>query len=165
MGGKFLWDDDKETPEVLSSSYLFPEQNQMIEFEVRPWATNTEGGAGVGNIFYGSEGYLVVKGYNTYEAFDKAGKLDQEELGRRPGRQALRQLHRGASGNRDTSILHGPVETAHTSSGLAHLGNISYRLGRRLKFDPATETFVGDSEANAMLTREYRKPYVVPQNV
>src|SRR3954447_6435730 len=40
LGGKFLWDDDKETPDVLSSSYLFPEQNQMIEFEVRPWKTN-----------------------------------------------------------------------------------------------------------------------------
>ena len=45
MGGKFLWDDDKETPEVLSSTYLFPEQKKMIEFEVRPWGTNPEGGA------------------------------------------------------------------------------------------------------------------------
>src|SRR3954449_11271534 len=69
MGGKFLWDDDKETPDVLSSSYFFPEQNQMIEFEVRPWDTNKEAGVGVGNIFYGSEGYLVIKGYNPYESF------------------------------------------------------------------------------------------------
>ncbi|MCA1686713.1 MAG: hypothetical protein LC745_12245, partial [Planctomycetia bacterium] len=75
MGGKFLWDDDKETPEVLSSNYLFPEQKQMIEFEVRPWATNTESGVGVGNLFYGSDGYLAVKGYNSFEAFDKSGKL------------------------------------------------------------------------------------------
>ncbi len=42
MGGKFLFDDDKETPELLSSSYFFPETNQMIEFEVRPWDTNSE---------------------------------------------------------------------------------------------------------------------------
>ena len=71
MGGKFLWDDDKETPEVLSSTYLFPEQKKMIEFEVRPWLTNSEAGpgSGVGNIFYGSDGYLVIKGYNTYESF------------------------------------------------------------------------------------------------
>ena len=51
--------------------------------------------SGVGNIFYGSEGYLVVKGYNTYESFDRRGKPGPEEQGRRPGRQALRQLHRG----------------------------------------------------------------------
>ena len=66
MGGKFLFDDDKETPEVLASSYLYPDQGKMIEFEVRPWCTNLEDGAGVGNIFYGSEGYMVVKGYDTF---------------------------------------------------------------------------------------------------
>ena len=33
---QFLFDDAKETPEVLSSSYLFPKEKKMIEFEVRP---------------------------------------------------------------------------------------------------------------------------------
>jgi predicted dehydrogenase len=69
MGGKFLFDDDKETPEVLSSTYLYPDQKKIIEFEVRPWCTNLEGGAGVGNIFYGSDGYMVIKGYDTYEVY------------------------------------------------------------------------------------------------
>ena len=67
--------------------------------------------------------------------------------------------------SRDAGSLHGPVETAHTSSALAHLGNTSYRLGRKLTFDPKTETFVGDDEANRMLTRNYRKPFVVPATV
>ncbi len=66
---------------------------------------------------------------------------------------------------RDAKKLNGPVETAHTSSGLAHLGNIAYRVGRRLNFDPATEKFIGDSEADTFLTRNYRKPYVVPDQV
>jgi hypothetical protein len=57
------------------------------------------------------------------------------------------------------------VETAHLSSGLAHLGNIAYRLDRVLKFDAAAEQFVGDAEANKMLTREYRAPYIVPDKV
>lgn len=164
LGGKFLWDDDKETPDVLSSSYLFPEQNQMIEFEVRPWATNTEGGVGVGNIFYGSDGHLVVKGYNSYEAYDKSGKLLRKNSDGDPvGKHFANFID--AVRRRDPKVLHGPVETAHTSSALAHLGNISYRLGRRLKFDPSTETFPDDSEANAMLTRHYRQPYAVPQKV
>ncbi len=164
MGGKFLWDDDKETPEVLSSSYFFPEQNQMIEFEVRPWATNTEGGIGVGNLFYGSEGHLAVNGYNSYQAFDKSGKLLKKRSDGDPVGKHFANFIEGVR-RRDKSVLHGPVETAHTSSALAHLGNIAYRLGRRLKFDPASETFPGDSEANAMLTRDYRRPYVVPQSV
>jgi predicted dehydrogenase len=165
MGGKFLWDDDKETPDVLSSSYFFPEQNKMIEFEVRPWATNTEGGAGVGNIFYGSDGYLVINGYNSYEAF--LGPRGEPGPNNRDADPVSKHFANfiAAVRSRDTSIQHGPVETAHIASGLAHLGNISYRLGRRLKFDPATETFVGDSEANALLTRDYRKGFVVPEKV
>lgn len=64
MGGKFLWDDAKEVPEVLTSVYNYPDENKIIQFEVRPWATNTEEGVTVGNIFYGEKGILVVDGYN-----------------------------------------------------------------------------------------------------
>ncbi len=165
MGGKFLWDDDKETPEVLCSAYRFPEQNKMIEFEVRHWCTNREGGAGVGNIFYGSKGYLVVKGYDTYESYLGEGRTPGPKASK-PGELGLHfQNFIEAVRTRDSSILHGPVETAHYSSGLAHLGNIAYRLNRRLEFDSQAEQFVGDDEANAMLTRDYRAPFVVPEKV
>ena len=140
MGGKFLWDDDKETPEVLTSSYFFPDTNQMIEFEVRPWYTNTEAGVGVGNLFYGSDGWLVIKGYNNYELYMKGDKEPKSKKsdGDPVGKHFANFIN--AVRSRDASTLHGPVETAHTSSGLAHLGNIAYRLGRKLKFDPANRT-------------------------
>ena len=38
-------------------------------------------------------------------------------------------------------------------------------LGADLKMDPQTERFTGNSKANKMLTREYRKPFVVPEKV
>ncbi|MDX1284591.1 MAG: Gfo/Idh/MocA family oxidoreductase, partial [Draconibacterium sp.] len=63
MGGKYLWDDAKTTPEVLTSIYNYPEEDKIIQFEVRPWCTNTEEGVTVGNIFYGDKGILVVDGY------------------------------------------------------------------------------------------------------
>jgi hypothetical protein len=69
MGGKFLWDDCKEVPEIQTSIYHYPKQKKIIQFEVRHWNTNLEDGAGVGNIFYGEKGYMVVKGYNTYETY------------------------------------------------------------------------------------------------
>jgi hypothetical protein len=44
-----------------------------------------------------------------------------------------------------------------------HLANISYRLGRTIHWDAKTLRCVGDEEANKMLTRDYRAPYVVPK--
>jgi hypothetical protein len=63
------------------------------------------------------------------------------------------------------SIQNGPVQTGALSSSLAHLGNISYRLGKQLDFDPVAERFIGSDidDANNMLTREYRAPYLLPE--
>lgn len=162
QGGKFLWDDAKETPEVLSSTYHYPDEGKMIEFEVRPWCTNLEDGAGVGNIFYGSEGYMVIKGYDSYETY--LGQKREPGPARKAGGDHYANFV-AAVRARDTGLQNGPVETAHTSSALAHLGNIAFRCQRTLRFDPKTERFVGDSEADAMLKRKYRKPYIVPEKV
>jgi hypothetical protein len=45
------------------------------------------------------------------------------------------------------------------------LEELKYRLGRTLKLDPERETFVGDEEANRLLTRPYRAPFVVPEKL
>ena len=161
-GGKFLWKDCRETPETLTSVYKYPKQGKVIQFEVRPWMTNKEDGVEIGNIFYGDKGYMVVNGYSDYKTF-----LGKERApgpaGNAGGDHYLNFIE--AVRARDKAKLNGPVETAHLSSGIAHLGNIAYRLGRTLKFDPKKEEFISDSEANAMLTRKYRAPYTVPQQV
>jgi predicted dehydrogenase len=164
MGGQFLFDDDKQTPELLSSTYLFPEDKKIIEFEVRPWCTNADDGVEVGNIFYGSEGYMVIRKYDTYEVY--LGQKREKGPRRTEGGD---QFHYAnflkAVRSRKPTDLDGPIETGHLAAGLAHLGNISYRLGRQLEFDSAKERFVGDAQADAMLTRKYRPPFVVPEKV
>ena len=45
------------------------------------------------------------------------------------------------------------------------LEDMTYTLGRKLDFDAKAEKFVDDSQANALLTRQYRKPFVVPERV
>ena len=177
MGGKFLWDDCKEVPEVQTSVYHYPEEKKIIQFEVRPWCTNTEDGATVGNIFYGDKGVLIVEGYDKYKTFlgreRTPGKFGDD------GTVSGSEMDRGAGGtdghfanfieavrkHDDKTILNAPVETAHLSSGLAHLGNIAYRLDRVLTFNPHAETFVNDPEADEMLTRNYRGDFVVPAKV
>jgi hypothetical protein len=67
--------------------------------------------------------------------------------------------------SRKQTDLHADIEEGHISAALVHLANASYRVGRTLHFDPATEKFVNDAEANKLITREYRKPFVVPERV
>jgi predicted dehydrogenase len=56
-----------------------------------------------------------------------------------------------------------PVEVAHRSITICHLGNIAMRLGRgKLRWDPRTEQIIGDEEAARMLSRPYRAPWVMP---
>jgi len=164
MGGKFLWDDCKEVPEIQTSIYHYPKQKKMIQFEVRNWNTNLEDGAGVGNIFYGEKGYMVIKGYDTYETY-LGEKREKGPARKESGELGLHfQNWFDAIRARDMSIQNGPVQTGHLASSLAHLGNISYRLGRQLEFDPVAERFIGEgeNEANAMLSRDYRAPYLLP---
>jgi len=176
MGGKFLWDDCKEVPEVLTSVYHYPEEQKIIQFEVRPWCTNTEDGVKVGNIFYGDKGILVVDGYDTFKTY--MGKNREPGLSGSDGGDSGTEMDRGLGGTdghfanfieairkSDPSILTAPVETAHLSSALAHLGNIAYRTERVLTFNPDSEKFINDPEANRMLTRNYREGFEVPEFV
>jgi predicted dehydrogenase len=162
MGGKFLWDDCKEVPEIQTSIYHYPKEKKIIQFEVRNWCTNLEDGAGVGNIFYGDKGYMVIKGYDTYETY--LGQKREKGPTRKAGGDHFKNWI-DAIRARDMSIQNAPVETGHLSSALAHLGNISYRLGQQLEFDPVVERFVGNEDANNMLSREYRAPYLLPEKV
>lgn len=57
------------------------------------------------------------------------------------------------------------VETGHRSSTVCHLGNIARWLNRKLKWDPAGETFIGDEEANTYLDRKRRKGFEIPEKV
>lgn len=176
MGGKFLWDDCKEVPEVLTSVYHYPEENKIIQFEVRPWCTNSEEGVDVGNIFYGDKGVLVVNGYDKFKTY--LGQNREPGISGDDGGIAASGIDRGAGGTdghfanfiqavreHDASILNAPVETAHLASGLAHLGNIAYRMDKVLTFNPHAEQFVNDPEADEMLSRNYREGFEVPNIV
>ena len=163
-GGHFMFDDDQQTPNTLISTFEYPEQKKMLVFETRHWITNHEGfGSGaaneVGVTFYGSEGYMQVS-YFQYATY-----LGQNREPGPSGEAAPNEYERFIAGvrSRKHEDLGVEIEEGHLTSALCHLGNIAYRLDRTVRFDPATETFPGDEQANAMLTRDYRRPYVVPQ--
>ncbi len=164
MGGKFLWNDDKETPELLSTLYKYTRDNKMVQFETRPWNTNKENGATVGNIFYGEKGYMVVNGYGSFETFlgDKREPGPKGSEGKEIDH--FTNFHKAVR-SRKMSDQNGPVETIHYSSTIAHLGNVAFRVGDTLDFDPSTERFRDNDYANEFLKRNYRGEFVVPEIV
>ena len=163
MGGKFLWDDDKETPETMTALLKWKKENIMGEIAVRPWSSNYEDGVRVGNIFYGSKGFMLMRTYNSYEVYFGANR-DPGPKGDFGGDHYANFIK--AVRSRKTSDQHGPVETAHTSSSVAHIANIALQTNRKLDFDPKTERFTNDDEANSYLRRKtYRKGFEVPENV
>ena len=158
----------QETPNTQTTVFKYGD-GTILEFETRGWYTNQEGFRGneAGNLFYGTEGYLEILG-DTWRAFRKREKEPFAASGENVVSPAenhyINFVEAVRAGNKDhlnCDILEGVV-----SSDLPHLANISYRLGRELHFNGAAVRFVGDPEADAMLTRkEYRKPYVLPDKV
>jgi predicted dehydrogenase len=164
-GGVETYGHDKttqETPNTQTAVYKYAD-GKMLELETRGRYTNHEGSRGqeVGNIFYGTDGWLEISG-STWKAFRKRGKepfAESKDSERERSSHWANFVDAVRAGKNE--MLHCDINEGHLSTSLCHLANISYRLDRALKFKGAAEKFVGDAEADAMLTRVYRKPYVL----
>jgi predicted dehydrogenase len=173
-GGYFGPESSQETPDIHSSLFKYAD-GTVLEFATRGQHTNDEGTQKIGNLFYGTGGWLWI---------DADGRKWQSYLGRKeekgPGMEV--PADQGGSDPRfptsietphyqnfvdairagDPKILTSDILEGHLSSTLSHLANISYRVGRVLRFDDKTERFVNDKEADRLLTREYRKGFDLP---
>jgi predicted dehydrogenase len=159
-GGRFGYKDDGETPNTELVTFEF--DDAMMQFEVRGLATNDEQGVRIGDIFYGTEGVLAISSYTTWQTF--MGPKLEKGVGGSGGGDHFANFVKAVH-TRDRKVQNADIEEGHLSSAYCHLGNISYRLGRKLHINPSSESFVNDAEADRMLTREYRAPYVVPAKV
>ncbi len=120
------------------------------------------GGNGV--RFEGTEGWVYVD----------RGKLEMEPASLATARLGPGEIHLGPESSagthmgiwldairkRDAKLVNAPVEVGHRSATLCHLANIAMEVGRPLRWDPAGEQFLGDDEANRLLTRSPREPWI-----
>ncbi len=170
-GGKYVYKDDQETPNNQIATFDYGDGE--IVFEVRGILTGTEGGLPtdrggganvIGDLIYGSDGWMAVSGesFQVYKG-EKSEKI-MDEKGNSSGVPHFKNFIQAVR-SREPKELNADVEVGVTSAILVHLANISHRLGKRLPFDPQTMTFPGNAEANRMLTRPYRAPYIVPEKV
>ncbi|MCC6862811.1 MAG: Gfo/Idh/MocA family oxidoreductase [Bryobacterales bacterium] len=168
-GGKFVYQDDQETPNTQLA--VFDYGDAQITFDVRGLITPGEGDVRrgnhfVGNIFFGSEGFLTLDGFGfrVYRGDKRELAMEQKPEGGGPDSLHLANFL-SACRSRDYRQLAADIEVGVTSVALVHFANISYRVGRRLTIDPERWSILDDAEASRMLTRDYRAPYVVPERV
>jgi hypothetical protein len=160
-GNKWYFDDAQEFPDTLQVNYEYAgKAPRLLTYEMRIWAPYPMDGESEGAAVFGDRGYLVL-GNSRWRAYGTGGKLLKEVSGDSHERPHVQNFIDCIRSRRRPYC---DLETVgHPASILCHAGNISARLGRKLRLDPATETFIDDKEANALRTRPaYRKPWLLP---
>ena len=159
-GGKFLFDDDQEFPDTQQVTFEYPGDGnvgsqRLLIYEQRLWSTNYPHNCDSGAEFYGTSGQMFLS---------RRGKIEVQS-----DRNALVKLDVALGGQDDAAhvanfcaAIRGEARpnadalTGHLSTSLCHLGNIATRLERSLRFDPKSEQFIADDEANRLVSRTYR---------
>ena len=167
FGGRYAIKDGGETPDVQQVLYHFLAEDCVVSWSTR----EVNEGDRAGLVFYGTKGTLDVarSGYSIRPE-TWTGDADGT-TGKRAPATATREVK---GGNLDEQHVrnfldcvksrqrpNADVEEGHLSAVMCHLGNLSTRLGRSLTWDAEHERIVGDDEANALLTKAYRKPWTL----
>jgi predicted dehydrogenase len=149
---------------TLFTPYMLKEDQYVRDNDVFPYwmqnATRIE--------IFGTEGFMIVGrhggGWQVYVRPDDRKPVVKDQMyGRFPDPEHQQNF---IDCIRSRSEPNADIEKAHRSALLIHYANISYRLGgRKLMVQPDSESFAGDDEANKMLKREYRAPWVIPEEV
>lgn len=158
--------DQGQTPNAHNATFIY-EDGSILECEIR----NTYTAEASEWHFYGTKGYLhfqenimVRPRVFNVEVYLEGSKEPIPDIGTYDDIDHFGIFAQAVRENKP-EMLTCDVEKARISATHCHLANLSYLLKRDLKFNPQTERFIGDDEANALLTREYRQPFVVPERV
>lgn len=143
-GGKYAFEDATETPDTLMVQYAFGQRS--IQWEHRLWSGHAPEGRSSAVAFYGTQGVLVLDrgGWKVYDGESAGGTCTGSDLDRDHLRNFLECMR-----TRATPAC--PVSTAIVSAGVCHLGNIAYRVGREISFDPQTGLCRNDPEATQLV--------------
>jgi len=167
-GGFYAHDSDQEVPNLQIATFEY-DDGAIMEVVVRSLPTPSEGGL----LWLGTEGYAELTG-SSFQTFmgpkkEPGVNITSEDIPDAESSDPEINPHYAnfldCIKSRNHNDLVADVLEGHMSTSMMLLGNIAYRTGRKLIFDGKTERFVNDKEADSYLTREYRKPYVLPEKV
>ncbi|GJM29029.1 MAG: NADH-dependent dehydrogenase [Cyclobacteriaceae bacterium] len=175
-GGVFYFEDQRDVPD--SQYAVFDFENRHIVFQGSNWSTymktpfhTLDNVDGYGNWvrcnrveLLGTEAMMLIGRHGAgWQVYSNDDEPIAGGFGRR-GDQPHVANFLDCVRTRERPNL--GVEEAHEATTLCHIMNASLRVGgRKLQFDAATESFVNDEEANQLLRREGRAPWLIPESV
>jgi predicted dehydrogenase len=155
-GRRDIAGDEAETPNYMDLVYEYPNLN--LTWSLNPVAPAGFEDRGIGCIFQGTDASLMVD-YGSHRLFAKGKEvLDfQRPSATIPDSPGHIREFLDAVKSRQTTTCN--IDYGHRLTKAGLLGNIAYRVGRKIRWDDAREQVVDDAEANRLVTRKYRKPY------
>ena len=177
MGGVHFFDDGREIPDTQVVTYSFNNKLTMVAQSAlwTPYMKKTPMNIRDGDAFpnwpfnttkveiCGTNGFMYFGRHGGgWQVYNNDGELIKSVYGRQATDEHL--------GNwldciRTREKPNADVEEAHYSTTIGHLANISHRAGNiKLNFNPATQR-TDDPAANKFLSKDYREPWIIPENV
>ena len=171
-GGKVGYAEDaSETPDTLQAVFEYDGFNMLWEH-----ATGIDGGnygRTEGIAFIGNNGTLVVN-RGGWELLPETAEVDGQRRYRMEALPPRRAVDTGALDlhtknfveairKSDPSLLACGLENGSVAAVNAHMGNIAFKVGRKVHWDRAAQTFKGDADANALLVPRYHNGWTLPR--
>lgn len=173
-GGKFVLTDDRDIPDTMDVLFEF-KSGLIIKFSIYEGTSGNGVGNGEvelrgtkGTLFANQNGYEIVPGKRGQfqdwkrlmepEKYDLRSDSSHGDLGIKEDSTA-RLIRNFLDCVKSKETPWCTLENGHRSTSFAHLANIALKTGKRLEWNPKTETFQNCQEANDMLHYEYRKPW------
>lgn len=163
-GGRMLLDGHaSDYPDNMNVTYEYPD-GRLLVYENYPFTAYGIHGFDNGNVFYGTEGYMIFSRRGAFSVFlgpkGTPGPTEGKELRGKTG--YADHMTNFLNAVRERTPTNAPPEIAHYSCALVHLGEITHLTTGRLDFDPAAEKFTAHPQANDLLTKPYRPPFTLP---
>jgi myo-inositol 2-dehydrogenase / D-chiro-inositol 1-dehydrogenase len=164
FGGRFALEDGGETPDVQEVVYKFADF--VVNWSVR----EMNGKDKAGLEFHGTNGNLSISRPGFSVTAEKWGQGEARPVDEVSARGSDQSMHIAHIRNfldcvKSRKRPNADIKEGHLTAVMCHLGNISTRLARSLRWDAEHEEIIGDREANQWLSRPYRAPWKLPDEV
>ena len=150
--GIYWLNDAQEVPDTQILTYQYPDF--VLTWELRSFAKH-----------HPIDGTLMIHG----EGYDDSWSVTYKDGSPGPSASPENESEDGLHEKNFIECIksreqpHADVEFGRLATTICHLGNICTHLRRDINFDPKSETFGHDKEANAYLTKKHREPYTLPK--